>query len=234
MADCERVLGSTITTNLEIVVRAEEGTEVPTNADEMPTAEIRKYGVVVFEIAQDDVTHDGTGEYSFEWIPTKVGLYVIIWSFAVGGESYESDAEKVLVVAETEGSSDSALPVNPESLIPDIGEDHVCLVSAQFYSAEGNGMQGVYVRFTPDRSTEIFLDDGIIAAETAASSDETGALSLYLVRGVTGILAVTGVGVTRRITVPDVDEIDLKDLVDLGDDLLEVQTPVFYPLPRRS
>jgi hypothetical protein len=38
----------------------------------------------------------------------------------------------------------------------------------------------------------------------------------------------------RRVQVPDVERIDLLDLVAATDDLYEVQKPEFVTLPRRS
>ena len=234
MAATERVLNSAITTTLAVVQRDESGTEVAVDADESPTAEIRKLGVVEFTISNSDITHSETGAYSFEWTPTVVGTYVITWFFLVGGEAYESE-EKVSVVAEVEGTSDSALDEDEAAAaVPDLGTSKTCRVTGTFYDAAGNGMQGVYVRFTPDRDTTSFLSSGIVAAEVTESSDEDGAFSMYLVRGVTGTLAITGVGIVRRITVPDVAAITIAALADLGDDPLEVQRPAFYSLPRRS
>lgn len=233
MADTERVLNSVVTTSLAIVQRDEAGDSVAVDADESPTAEIRKLGVVVFTIANTDITHSGTGAYSFDWTPVVVGTYVVTWFFLVGGEEYESE-ETISVSAEVEGTSDSALSAEDDESVPDLGTSKTCLVTGAFYDAAGNGMKGVFVRFTPDRATTVFLSSGIVAAETTSSSDEDGAFSMYLVRGVTGTLAITGVGIVRRITVPDVGAISIAALADLGDDPLEVQRPAFYALPRRS
>ncbi len=232
----ERVLNSAITTTLSVVQRDDAGVESAADADETPTAEIRLLGVVVREVEAGDVVHDDTGTYSFVWTPTSTGRHVVTWSFVVGGDDYEAE-EKIDVVADVEGSSSSEEAEGAEEDAPaevDIGASKVCTVSGQFYDAGGNGMKGVYVRFTPDRDTTSFLSSGIVAAEVTASSDEDGALEIVLVRGVTGILAITGVGIVKRVTVPDVATTTIAALAELGDDLLEVQRPSFYKLPRRS
>ena len=233
MAYTERTLNTLVTTTLLVVQRDADGVETATDADATPTAEIRNIGVLVHEISADDVQHDGTGSYSFTWTPTIVGTHVITWAFDVGGESYESE-EKVIVSADVEGVSDSDGPDAEASTTPDLGADLVCRVTGSFYDAAGNALAGVYVRFTVDRETTSFLASGIVASEVDAVSGDDGVVDFYLVRGLTGTLAVSGLGIVRQVTVPDVGAISLKDLVDTGDDLLEVQTIRFKPLPRRS
>jgi len=233
MADSERTLNTEVTTTLSIVQRDEAQAEVAVDADATPTAEIRRLGVLVQEIEAGSVAHDGTGSYSFTWTPTSVGIHVITWSFEVGGEEYEEE-EKVDVVAEVEGTSDSDGEDDAEAGVPDLGAAGTCLVTAQFYDAGGAGMGGVFVRFTPDRDTTAFLSSGIVASEVTAESDDDGALEMYLVRGITGTITVTGLGISRQVTIPDTGTTTLKNLVEIGDDPLEVQRPRFKPLPRRS
>jgi hypothetical protein len=57
---------------------------------------------------------------------------------------------------------------------------------------------------------------------------------MTLVRNMFGLLTITGVGIVRRVTIPDQETIDLFELAAEGDDALSVQTPVFVTLPRRS
>jgi len=235
MADSERTLNSEVTTELSIVQRDESQNEVAVDADETPTAEIRRLGVVVFTIEAGSVTHGGTGAYSFTWTPTHTGLHVITWSFTVGGDDYESE-EKVSIVVEVEGTSDSdgEDTGDSEDVSSDLGTSQTCTVTAQFYDAGGKAQKGVYVRFTPDRDTEAFLTSGVVATETTAESDDDGYLEMTLVRGLSGTLSVTGLGLVRQVTVPNLGSTTLKNLVENGDDPLEVQRPRFKPLPRRS
>lgn len=233
MSTTERTLNTEVTTVLAVVQRDADGVETAIDADETPTAEIRRLGVLVEEIAAASVSHDGTGEYSFTWTPSSTGIHVITWAFEVGGEEYESE-EKVDVVADVEGTSSSAEAEDDAAAVPDLGTSRTCLVTEQFYDAGGNALQGVYVRFTPDRETTAFLSSGVVANDVTASSDEDGVLELYLVRGVTGTISLTGLGITRQVTVPDVATTTIKALVELGDDPLEVQRPQFKSLPRRA
>jgi len=231
MADSERVLGTEVTTVLSVVRRDEEGAETVVDADATPTAEIRRLGLLVQSVS--NVSHDAIGSYSFTWTPLYVGIYVITWTFEVGGEDYE-EVEKVQVVAAVEGTSTSSIEAEPEPAVPAIGLAHVCLVTGAFYDASGAPVNGVFVRFTPDRETSSFTASGIVALETTAEAAEDGSFSFYLVRGLVGTISVTGLGIVRQITVPDTGTISLQDLVELGDDLLEVQAPRFKKLPRRS
>jgi hypothetical protein len=229
----ERVLNFEVTTTLSVSQLDADGVATAINADATPTLEIVQAGVVVNEAESAVVTSTGTGTYECAWTPLLVGRHVLTWTYTVGGDEFTSE-EKVDVIADISGESDSSLPGEAVPAVPDLGEAGTCRVFGQFYDATGNGAQGIYVRFTPDRDSTSFLASGIVAVEVTAVSDEDGALELYLVRGVTGILAITGVGVVRRVTVPTTGQINIKDLADSGDDPLEVQTPVFHKLPRRS
>lgn len=232
MAYDERTLNTEVTTTLSVVLRDSAGAGTPTDADATPTAEIRVLGLLVQEIDAESVTHVGTGSYSFTWTPTQADVHVITWFFAVGGDDYTSE-EKIRVVADVEGTSDSVPDVVEEDA-SGLTASHLCTVTGAFYDAGGQAMQGVYVRFTPGRDTTQFLSSGIVASETTAESDESGVLSMTLVRGVTGTLAITGLGIVRQVTVPDQGAITLKGLAELGDDPLEVQKTRFKKLPRRS
>jgi hypothetical protein len=229
----ERVLNFEITTTLAVSQLDADGGAVAINADALPTLEIVQAGVVVNEAESAVVTTTGTGAYACAWTPLLVGRHVLTWTFLVGGDEF-TEEEKVDVVADISGASDSALAEDVVLEVPDLGLSKVCRVVGQFYDASGFGAAGIYVRFTPDRDTTSFLADGIVAVEVTAVTDADGALEMYLARGVTGILAITGVGVVRRITVPATGQINIKDLADLGDDPFEVQSPKFYKLPRSS
>jgi len=231
----ERYFGEEITTTLTIVVTDSEGTETETDADDTPTAIIYYEREVHTQVAAEDVTHADTGVYTFTWTPDCVGTYVFKWSFTIGGDDYDSE-ETIDIIAVVEGTSDSSDEDSETTTTStaDIGNDNICTVTGTFYDASGNYMNGVFVRFTPSRSTDAFISQGVIALEATAESDENGALSLELIRGVKGMLTITGLGIVREVEIPDNGTIDIMDLVALGDDLLEVQKPQFVKLPRRS
>lgn len=233
MADSERVLNSDVTTTLRVVQRDEAGDEAVVDADATPTAEIRVHSVLEHTITADDVTRVSTGVYTFEWVPTTVGVHTITWSFEVGEEEYEVE-ETVDVLADVEGTSDSSSDDEDAEDVPAIGASRVCRVTGSFYDASGAAMPGVLVRFTPTRTTTSFVPAGIVASEVTAESDADGVLDFNLVRGLTGTLAITGLGIVREITVPDQGAVTVQGLAELGDDPLEVQTTRFKQLPRRS
>jgi len=174
-------------------------------------------------LTADDPTFDVDEESTTVWLEGgSAGTTYTVTNHIVTNEGMEDDEVFYVAVVETGETS------------PALASSKICKVTGTFYDAGGNAMEGVYVRFTPTRDTEAFLTSGVIAAEVSASSDASGRLTLNLVRGVTGILAITGVGITKRVKVPNVGALDIKALVDNGEDLLEVQRPQFYKLPRRS
>ena len=229
----ERVLNFEITTTLSVRQKDADGVSTLVDADELPVLEIMQDGVVMNASETETVVSGETGTYTCAWTPQVIGRYVLTWTFLVGGTEFTSE-ERVDVVADVAGESDSALPEETVTPLPDLGASKTCLVVGQFYDASGNAISGIYVRFTPDRTTTSFLSSGIVAAEVTAVSDEDGAVELYLVRGTTGTLAISGVGVVRHVTIPATGRIDVKDLADSGNDIFEVQAPAFYMLPRRS
>ena len=67
-----------------------------------------------------------------------------------------------------------------------------------------------------------------------AESDAAGLLTITLFREMQGTLTITGIPLTRQITVPDAATADLYDLVgNLPDPLTPVEIPFTFP-PRRS
>ena len=226
----ERTYGEEITTTLTIV----DEDDAAVDADDTPEVTIYIQGEFYESIDQGDITHQSTGVYSFTWTPIAVATYVIHWEFEVGQEEYEDD-EVLVVVSDITGTSDSSEDGTPGGDDePDIGEDNTCTVTATFYDGSGDYMEGVYVRFTPLKSDDSFLDSGTVVMEVTASSGSDGSLSLVLVRGVKGMISVSGLGIVREVEVPNVATVSLRDLVDLGEDLLTVQRPQFKRLPRRS
>lgn len=242
MAYETRTLHTEVTTTLAIVSRDAQQVETPVDADAVPTAEIRLIEVLVESIAASDVTHVSTGVYTFTWTPERLGFHVITWSFTLGaaafddgdGEGRYTSTQKILVVADIEGTSTSVGEDDAAVAVPAIGANKTCTVTGRFFDASGEALVGVYVRFTPDRETDAFLSSGIVALDVTTSSDREGNLSLRLVRGMTGTISIAGLGITRRVTVPNVGTIPIQSLVELGDDPLEVQRPKFKSLQRRS
>lgn len=238
----ERTLHVEVTTTLTLIQRDATQTETLVDADDTPMVEIRIMGVLAPYVL-GDVNHPSTGVYTFTWTPTLLGLHVITWSGAIGADEFDDgdgegefeSVEKIMVVSDIEGTSDSVgADEEAAAASTDIGASRVCVVTGQFYDAAGNAMLGVYVRFTPTRDTTSFLSSGIVASEVTAQTDEDGAFTMTLVRGVTGTLAITGLGIVREVTIPDTGTVSLKDLVERGPDPLEVQRPTFKKLPRRS
>ena len=117
------------------------------------------------------------------------------------------------------------MPLPPTSL---------CTVTAHFVRADGSDMKGVLVRFTPATATERPQGSSFVSADITAESDEDGQLSLTLIRGMHGYLAVTGIPLFREVTVPDSPTANLFDLVADAPDPLEPTTVEVIDLPRRS
>lgn len=232
MASSTRLVSETIGVTL-LVKEDVDGVATLMDADATPTAVVCLYEQVVFTITASDVSHPSTGTYTFSFKPTEVGLHVVEWAWTYGGEDYTSPF-KIEVTADPSGTVYDDSTGADEASEPDIGSSNTCTVTANFFDASGRGLQGVYVRFTPQRTIDSVLSIGLLAKDATAVSDEDGAISLVLVRKVQGTLSVSGLGIVRVVTIPDVAAISLQDLVALGDDLLEVQTPVFTSLPRRS
>jgi len=146
------------------------------------------------------------------------------------------EAESVVFevqVAEVEAEAGEEAPA--EESVPALGTDKLCLVTATFYDAGGVPVQGVLVRFSPTILAEQNSPFGFIAREVTAQSDADGELAMYLVRGMTGTVSVTGVAIVRQVEVPDVGTAGLFDLISASQDPLEVQNlDAFVQLPRSS
>lgn len=117
------------------------------------------------------------------------------------------------------------MPLPPTSL---------CTVTAHFVRADGSDMKGVLVRFTPATATDRPQGSAFVSSEITVESDEDGLVSMTLVRGMHGLLAVTGIPLFREVTVPDAPTADLFDLVADAPDPLEPTTVEVIDLPRRS
>jgi len=118
--------------------------------------------------------------------------------------------------------------------MPDVDASNLCTVTGTFLTADGSYLQGVYVRFSPDIETSRVNALGFIGKDATATSNASGQISLSLIRGLTGLLSITGSDLVRRVTIPDQATIDVFDLASQGVDLLEVQELELVELPRRS
>jgi len=110
----------------------------------------------------------------------------------------------------------------------------LCILTATFFDAGGNYREGVYVRFSPDVTSDEKLEDGWVAADITAVSDAAGQISMSVVQGAKGTLSVSGIGLVRIVEIPATTTYPLFSLVSGTDDLLEIQNPRYIDLPRRS
>lgn len=231
MADSTRRITETIEVTLSITEADEDGSPVAVDPDVTPSAEVLLHELVVQQVASEDLTHPSTGVYTFTLTPTMAGFHTVVWSWVQAGEGYESeytiDVTSDPTGAVTDNSSDTSTDTSG------LSADLLCVVTATFYDSSGCPLEGVYARFTPTLLSS-FYSSGVVVQEASASSDEDGELEMVLVRGIQGILSVTGLGIVRNVRVPEVGAITLEDLMSLGDDLLEVQRTRFTSLPRRS
>lgn len=190
--------------------------------------------IVVQTVSANDVVHLAVGHYRATFTElTDSGTFSDHWYY----KEVENGAYITFVLSvEVEGVLPEQGEDSPEGgeESPDIGASNVCVVSHRFFDAGGNGFEGVYVRFSPKTAIESRVLQGSIVREATVSSDEDGNLSIALVRGITGLMAVTGIGIVREVTIPNVASIDLFELLATADDLYEVQRPEYVTLPRES
>lgn len=197
------------------------------NADRTPTLTISKDGIIVHSLSGSDISNTLTGTYSAQWTPTATGEYAAVWSFLVNTISY-TQSEAVFVV-DANGAG-----LTPDDPTPDIGTANTCSITGRFIDAGGNYKQGVLVRFSPITAQQAHTSYGYIAGDVTAESDATGQIAMAVTRNTFGLLTITGIGIVRRVTIPDQETIDIFALASQGDDALEIQTPTFVTLPRRS
>ncbi len=221
-----RVTGESITTTLTIQFTDGESVTTNYNADSTPTARVYLAGVLTFTITGTSVTNTATGVYTVTWTPASAGQYKVVWSFDVSDVSYTQD-EDIFVLA---AASTSVTPDGDA----DIGNDNVCRITGTFIDAGGDYAKGVLVRFSPISTQSEHTTYGYLVKDVNAESNSDGLVAMNIVRGAFGLLTITGVGIVRRVTIPDQSTIDIFDLAAQGDDALEVQTPTFVTLPRRS
>ena len=190
-----------------------------------------------------EVTQLSLGKFSVEFGPlTQEGLFCDHWFFIATDGAEEASivlsVEVTGVTGETGDSGDSE-DTTPEP--PAIGLDNTVEITGTFYDAGGNAFKGVYVRFRPNvMPVELSGFLGSVSREIDGVTDENGVLKnlngepFRLVKGITGLMAITGLGLVREVTIPDVGTIDIFDLMATGDDRFEVQDVDFVDLPRRS
>lgn len=221
-----RVTGEPITTTLTIQFTDNQSVTTKYNADSTPTAKVYLGSTLVSTITGSDITNSTTGLYTVTWTPSAAGQYKVVWSFTVSGIEYTQD-EDIFVLA---AASTSVTPAGDA----DIGNTNVCRVTGTFIDAGGDYKKGVHVRFSPITVQAEHTSYGYIAGDISTESNSDGAIAFNAVRGVFGLLTITGIGIVRRVTIPNQDTIDIFELAGQGNDPLEIQTPVFVTLPRRS
>lgn len=221
-----KTVNETVTTKLVIQFEA-DGVTTKVNADRTPTLTVYKDGSSLFTREGAAVSNLLTGEYTATWVPTIVGEYEAVWSFVVSTISY-TQAEAVFVLDE------AGAGLTPDDPTPDVGTANTCNITGRFIDAGGNYKKGVLVRFSPITVQAEHTAHGYIAGDINAESDATGQISMAILRNTFGLLTITGVGIVRRVTIPDQTTIDIFELAAQGNDALEVQTPTFVTLPRRS
>jgi len=197
------------------------------NADRTPTLQILLDGVEVHSFSGTSIANTLTGTYVANWTPTSSGEYTAVWRFLVNSVNY-TQAEAIFVV------DSSGARLTPDDPTPDVGTENTCIVTGRFLDAGGNYKKGVLVRFSPITTQQEHTAYGYIAGDINAESDETGQISMSILRNTFGLLSITGVGIVRRVTIPDQATIDIFELAAQGNDALEVQTPEYVTLPRRS
>jgi hypothetical protein len=218
-----KAVGQETTSILTIQFTTEGGSAYLINADSAPTLTISKDAAVVETITSP--TNSSTGVYEAAWTPATAGEYSLLWEFTVSGTDYSSTDT---IFALTEASEVDV----PDA--PDVGSSNTCTLTGTFIDAAGDYKQGVYVRFTPNTEDSRLTGVGFVAGDVTAVSDATGAVSFTVVRGITGLLAISGTSLVRNVTIPDQSTIDIFELAAQGDDLLEVQELELTELPRRS
>jgi len=218
-----KAVGVATSSILTIQFTTSSGSSYLVNADATPTLTISTGGSVVSTITT--ATNTSTGVYSATWTPAAAGEYTLLWSFAVEGVDYSSsDTIFALTASSSTDVSDA----------PDVGTANTCLITGTFIDAAGDFLSGVKVRFSPDLAQSRLTGVGFVAEDLTAESAANGQLSFSAVRGLVGLLTISGTNLVRRVTIPSQTTVDIFDLASTGPDLLEVQELELLELPRRS
>jgi hypothetical protein len=200
-----------------------------------------------------EVTQVSTGLYSIEFGPlTAAGVLSDNWIYRSVEDAELQTLILNVTVEDVEGSAgDSGGESETFPVAVPLPDENLCHVTHRFFDAGGDPLKGVFVRFRPNIMPADVPTVGSIAKDIDGVSNVNGELirmttasvptdpppeekPFKLVRGTTGVLAVTGIGLVREVTVPDVATTDLFDLLATADDPLEVQEPQFFKLIRRS
>lgn len=191
---------------------------------------------VVDTVDGEDVVQVSTGRYSATFPAlTEGGELSDHWIYRPVEDAELQTLVLSVVVGEFSGSAPELGAPEDDTDLPDIPMSQVCVVTHTFFDAGGKHFKGVYVRFRPSLMPTQALAAGTPARDVTTSSDEHGEVTLYLPRGMRGMLTISGIGLVREVTVPDVAAADLFDLIATSDDLYEVQKmDNFIDLPRES
>lgn len=211
---------------LRVTLAGAAGSEKFLDADSAPVLVVT-LGETEIDTISSGFVHDVTGIYIASWTPLIAGTYTLTWTFTLDGTEYTS--------AFTVYALESAdVPAGATDPVPDVGAGYTCILTGTFISAAGNFLPGVYVRFSPDTETSRVTGVGFATEDVTAASDANGIVKFTAVRGVTGLLAISGTSLVRRVTIPDAAAADIFELAATADDLLQVQELELTSLPRRS
>lgn len=221
-----KVINTEIGSQLVIVFEA-DGVKTKIQSEVVPELKVYYAGELLFRTYPDGIVlNPEPGVYVHKWTPENAGQYKLVWSFVVGGVTYPN--EEYIFVLENVSSQEN------EDDGPDIALSKVCKVHWDFLTPGGKFKKGVFVRFEPTYDADSVVADGYSIGPETAESDANGHLEMYLIRGLKGMLSITGSGVVREVEIPDQNSISLADLMSTGEDSFEVQTPKYYEAPRRS
>lgn len=222
-----KVINTQIITNLTIQFTTGSTTS-RLQADTTPVLKVFKDGSLLFRSDSPGkiVLNPNPGVYTHAWTPTASGQYKLVWSFSVNSTEY-SQEEAIFVLENATASA-------TEADEPDVDLSHVCRVTGTFLDSGGNYRKGIQVRFSPSYDPHANTSQGYVVDDITSVTDATGSLDMFIMRGIEGLLTITGVGLSRRVKIPNQSTIDIFKLAGLGRDSFEVQVPTYYEAPRRS
>jgi len=114
----------------------------------------------------------------------------------------------------------------------------LCLFSADFLSPDGLPVPGVRVLIdasdTPEAVTVGSTEWTLLSGQLVLTSDQSGHVETYLVRGAEVEVAVVGTPIRRTFTVPDAASTTLMSALGSGDDPFIIATPNLPTAVRRS
>jgi len=221
-----KVVNELVTSTLSVEFTA-DSVVTKVNADRTPTMSVYKDSSLLFTKEGADVANATTGVYTSQWTPVATGEYEVVWTFIVNTVTYSQ--QEAVFVLDAAGTG-----LSPDDPTPDIGTANTCNVTGRFIDASGNYKKGVVVIFSPITVQAAHTSYGYIAGDASATSDATGQISMSITRNTYGLLTITGIGIVRRVTIPDQETVDVFELAAQGPDALAVQTPTYVTLPRRS